>query len=120
MANTVTSRTIDTDRLGTHFLEAGDPKGTPIVFIHGNCSSSRFFQATLEALPAGYRGLAIDLRGYGHSQAKPADATRGMRDYSDDVHAFLKALKLDKTKVHFVGWSVGSMVLMQYMMDHQG
>jgi hypothetical protein len=35
----VTARTVQTPRLATHLLESG----VPIVFVHGNVSSSLFF-----------------------------------------------------------------------------
>lgn len=64
----VQAATIATPHLRTFALAAGDQDGTPIIFIHGNVSSGRFWEETLAALPAGYRGLAPDLRGYGESE----------------------------------------------------
>ena len=114
----VTSRTVSTSRLETHLLERGDENGTPVIFIHGNVSSSRFFEETMAALPQGYRALAPDLRGFGGSETKPVDAKRGLRDFSDDLRALIEALKLEN--VHLAGWSVGGTVAMQYAMDHPG
>lgn len=112
----VTPRTVATTRLATHFLERGPEDGVPVVFIHGNVSSSLFFEETLAALPDGYRGIAADLRGFGDSEAKPLDATRGVRDFADDLHALVETLDLGRA--HFVGWSAGGTVAMQYAMDH--
>ena len=113
------SATYATSRLATHVL-AGPGSGAPVVFIHGNCSSGRFFEETMAALPAGHRGLAPDFRGYGGSEGKPIDATRGVRDLSDDLHALFTAPELRQggAKVHLVGWSVGGAVVMQYAIDH--
>jgi pimeloyl-ACP methyl ester carboxylesterase len=47
-----------------------------VLFIHGDVSSSRFFEETLAALPPRYRGLAPDLRGFGETETRPVDATR--------------------------------------------
>ena len=44
------------------------------------------------------------------------DATRGVRDFSDDVHAALAALGIPTA--HFMGWSMGGGVVMQYALDH--
>ena len=44
---------------------------TPIVFVHGMCQSSVFWQPTLDELPAGYCGYALDLPGFGGSHAVP-------------------------------------------------
>ncbi len=113
----VTARTVETPRLATHFLEGGSESGIPVLFIHGNASSSLFFEDTLAALPERYRGLAPDLRGYGGSGTKPLDATRGLRDFSDDLEALVGALGLEERGVHLVGWSAGGTVAMQYAID---
>ncbi len=112
----VQAATITTPRLRTFVLFAGDEGGTPIIFIHGNVSSGRFWEETLAALPAGYRGLAPDLRGYGESETLPVDATRGMGDFADDLHALVETLGLGA--VHLVGWSLGGNVALQYAIDH--
>jgi pimeloyl-ACP methyl ester carboxylesterase len=81
----VNSRVVATPRLETHVLTSGPEDGIPVLFVHGNASSSRFFGETLAALASRYRGLAPDLRGFGDSEAKPLDATRGLGDFSDDL-----------------------------------
>jgi pimeloyl-ACP methyl ester carboxylesterase len=113
----VTARKVQTTRLATHLLQSGPEDGVPVIFVHGNVSSSTFFEDTLAALPGGYRGLAPDLRGYGDSETKPLDATRGLRDFSDDLQALVDALGLEGQKVHLVGWSAGGTVIMQYAID---
>jgi hypothetical protein len=47
------------DGNSTHYVSEGE--GPPVLFVHGNASSSRFFEDTLAALPPRYRGLAPDL-----------------------------------------------------------
>lgn len=111
----ITARRVETPRYTANVLERSGTDGTPVVFVHGNVSSSLFYQPTMLALPAGVRGLAIDLRGFGDSETKPVDATRGLRDFSDDVVGVLDALGLDK--VHLVGWSMGGGIVMQVMID---
>ncbi|HZA43705.1 MAG TPA: hypothetical protein VE568_00150, partial [Rubrobacter sp.] len=61
----INSREVSTSRLTTHLLESGPEEGAPVLFVHGNVASSRFFEETLAALPPYYRGLAPDLRGFG-------------------------------------------------------
>ncbi|MGM1028472.1 MAG: alpha/beta fold hydrolase [Actinomycetota bacterium] len=107
---------VETDRLRASVLShggQGDGSGTPIVLVHGNVSSSLFFQPLMLALPR--PTVAIDLRGFGDSATLPVDATRGLRDFSDDVASVLDALGL--SAVHIVGWSMGGGVLMQLMLD---
>ena len=114
----VAGRTVGTPRLETFVLEGGGAAGVPVLFVHGNVSSNRFWEETLAALPAGLRGIAPDLRGYGRSAAQPVDATRGLRDFSDDLRGLVEALGLGR--VHLVGWSLGGNVVMQYAIDHPG
>jgi len=113
----VSSRTVETDRLRTHLLEGGPETGAPVLFVHGNASDGRFFEETLAALP-GHRGIAPDLRGFGGSETKPIDATRGLADFSDDLRALVEGLGLAGRPVHLVGWSAGGPVAMQYATDN--
>lgn len=117
----ITSRTIATDRLNVSILEReGDDADTPpertVVLIHGNVSSSLFWQEIMLDLPHDVRPLAMDLRGFGGTENLPVDATRGVRDFSDDVHATLQALGIPTS--HLVGWSMGGGVVLQYALDH--
>ena len=118
MTTPIVSRFVDTPRLRTHILTAGPEDGTPVLLIHGNVSSSTFFDELLVRLPDTVRAIAPDLRGFGQSETKPLDATRGLRDFSDDIFALMTALGLAETPVHIMGWSVGGGVAMQYAMDH--
>ena len=49
----VTARTVGTDRLEMHFYEAGPEDGTPVVLIHGNLSTGRFYEQVMANAPAG-------------------------------------------------------------------
>jgi pimeloyl-ACP methyl ester carboxylesterase len=115
----IRSRVVSTPRLTTYLLESGSEEGAPVLFVHGNVASSRFFEETLAVLPPYFRGLAPDLQGFGRTEPKPVDATREMRDLSDDLHDLMKALGYTRYwKVHLVGWSLGGGVVMQYAIDH--
>jgi len=89
------------------------------VFVHGNLSTARFFEQDLAALPDGYRGIAADMRGFGHSEAAPVDAARGVRDFADDLAELLASPEAGGAdRVHLVGWSLDGGVAMQYTIDH--
>jgi pimeloyl-ACP methyl ester carboxylesterase len=109
---------IETSRLKTHILRAGSDDGTPVLLVHGNVSSNRFYDELIAALPDRYAVVAPDLRGYGLSEAKPVDATRGVRDWSDDLRSLVDALGWAGRPVHILGWSLGGGVIMQYAIDH--
>jgi pimeloyl-ACP methyl ester carboxylesterase len=112
----ITAERVPTRRLNTAVLSVTGRAGEPVLFVHGNVSSSLFWQPTMLALPDGYRPLAVDLRGFGDTDPEPVDATRGLRDYADDLAALIDALEL--ASVHLVGWSMGGGVLLQYLADH--
>jgi pimeloyl-ACP methyl ester carboxylesterase len=84
--------------------------------VHGNVSSSLFWMPTMLDLPHDLRLIAIDLRGFGATEHAPVDATRGLRDYSDDLYNTLQALEIPAA--HLVGWSMGAGVVLQYALDH--
>src|SRR3990170_3363143 len=101
----ITSKMIDTPRLKMHALFSGPENGTPVLFVHGNASSATFWEETMLKLPGEYRGIAVDLRGYGDTEDKLIDATRGYGDWVDDVLGLADALGIGK--FHVVGHSLG-------------
>ncbi len=114
--NVVQGRAVSTPRLNVHARFAGEEEGFPVVFVHGNCSSSAFFERILGRLPRGLRAIAPDQRGFGDTEPKPIDATRGMRDFSDDLVSLLDALELPRAI--FVAHSAGAGSVMQLTIDH--
>lgn len=115
----ISQQKVQTERLEVAYLSAGEGS-TPLVLVHGNCSSSLFFQDFMLALAATgrYTIYAPDMRGYGDSQTLPVDATRGARDFSDDLAAFARAVNL--SSFHLFGWSLGGNIVMQYAIDYPG
>lgn len=113
----IDARTVRTPRYTANVLERpadGEPTRT-VLLVHGNVSSSLFWQPLMLSLPPGVRAVAVDLRGFGDSETLPVDATRGVRDFSDDVAAVADELGLGP--VHVVGWSLGGGVVMQLLLD---
>lgn len=111
----IRSRMVSTARLAQHIYESGSPLAEPIVLMHANVSSGRFYEQLMQALPD-YHVVAPDMRGFGASEAPVLDATRGMRDYSDDLHALIESIGIER--FHLVGWSMGGNVAIQYTIDH--
>jgi pimeloyl-ACP methyl ester carboxylesterase len=112
----IRARTIETDRLRMHTLEAGPDDGEPVVLIHGNLSSGRFFDNLMAAAPERYHLVAPDMRSFGRSEPVPIDATRGVRDWADDTAALVAALGIDRP-VHLAGWSTGGAAAAMYAID---
>ena len=117
----ITATTVETPRLNQQVLTPEGANlagaGEAVLFVHGNVSSSLFWQQPMLALAeAGQvRTLAVDLRGYGGTDPLPIDAGRGVRDWADDVAALIDTLGLQR--VHLVGWSMGAGVVLQYLLD---
>ncbi len=108
----ITSRMIQTPRLRMHVLTAGLEEGIPVVFIHGNGSSSTFWEETMLALPPAFRGIAPDMRGYGETEPLPIDATLGLSDMVEDLRSLVETIGLKK--FHLVGHSMGGGIAMKY------
>ena len=93
-----------TDGSAMQVYESGPEDGIPVVLIHGNLSTGRFYEHLFDDAPERYRLLAPDMRGFGDTEPVPIDATRGLRDWADDTHALLDALGITAPP-HLVGWS---------------
>lgn len=66
--------TIEANGIALHAVEVG--AGPPVLFCHGFPDTWRGWRRQMEAVAAaGYRAIAVDMRGYGRSAA-PADASR--------------------------------------------
>lgn len=113
------SSQVQTDRLVMQVYETGPEDGEPVVLIHGNLSTGRFWDLTMQAAPDGYRVIAPDMRGFGRTERRPIDATRGLRDWSDDTAALVDALGIEGP-IHLAGWSTGGAAIAAYAMDRPG
>jgi non-heme chloroperoxidase len=96
-----------------HVIETGNPKGPPVLFIHG-CSQSwlSWSRQINSDLTDSFRLVALDLRGHGLSQ-KPRDGYADSKLWADDVHAIVETLNLDRPVL--CGWSYGPLVILDYI-----
>lgn len=109
-------QTIQTDRLRMRYLESGPSDGIPVVMIHGNLSTGRFYEHLMPGAPQRYRIIAPDMRGFGDTERVPIDATRGLRDWADDTFYLVRALGITRP-VHLAGWSTGGAAIANYAED---
>ena len=96
-----------------HVVEAGSPRGRPIVFLHG--ASQCWLQWSRQmnsSLAEDHRLVALDLRGHGLSE-KPRDGYDNSQLWADDVHAVIQGLNLDRPVLS--GWSYGPLVFLDYI-----
>jgi pimeloyl-ACP methyl ester carboxylesterase len=113
----VTAERVVTSRLGTRVLFAGPDSGDPVLFLHGNLSSATWWEEVLVSLPAEFRAIAPDQRGFGDADADAhIDATRGMGDLAGDAIALLDHLGIERA--HLVGSSMGGSVVWRLIMEH--
>ena len=87
------------------YVEAGNPKGEPLLLLHGYTDSSRSFSLLVPYLSR-YRLLIPDQRGHGASDAP--DCCYSLSQFAFDAELFLDALGVNRAAV--VGHSLGSMV----------
>lgn len=105
----IESRMIQTPGLYTHVLMSGPENGIPVLMIHGNASSATFWEETMLALPKEFRAIAPDLRGYGDTEDKLVDATKGYFDWVDDLLGLMDTLGIQR--FHVAGHSLGGGVI---------
>ena len=106
----ISAERVPTSRLTVNVLAVAgreDGDGPAVLFVHGNVSSSLFWQPTMLALPEPYRPMAVDLRGFGDTDDEPIDATRGVRDFSDDLAAAIEALTRTRSTWSAGAWAAG-------------
>src|SRR3954470_18640059 len=110
---------VETDRGKMHCWVQGPNEGEPLLLVHGNLTTGRFWQAVANNLAERFRVVAPDLRAFGRTEPNQVDGTRGLRDWSDDLRALLEALDwTDERRVHAAGWSMGGGILQQYEIDY--
>jgi non-heme chloroperoxidase len=96
-----------------HVVETGNPKGRPILFIHGLSQCWLTWSRQLNSeLAEDFRLVAMDMRGHGFSD-KPREGYTDSRLWADDVNAALQALSLDHPIL--CGWSYGPLVMLDYV-----
>lgn len=90
--------------LETYCREEG--RGEPVVLLHGWGASSQSLSPLCGALADGFRVVAVDLPGFGWSQAPPA--AWGSPEYAGHVAALLQRLGIPRA--HLFGHSFGGRI----------
>lgn len=105
-------RAVTVNGVSLSILEAGT--GDPIIFVHGVVTTSNIFSKYLSAYSPDFRGIAVDLRGYGDSQEPESGFT--ITQFSKDLIALADKLGIEKPI--WVGVSMGGMILQQLALDY--
>ncbi len=97
----------------THFyLEQGS--GEPLVLLHGNGEDSGTFSRNIPAFAEHFHVYAPDTRGHGRTPRGSAPFT--IRQFAEDLLAFLDAHGLEK--IHLLGFSDGANIAMIFALRH--
>jgi pimeloyl-ACP methyl ester carboxylesterase len=98
-----------------HFVEHGS--GEPVLLLHG---FPDFWFMWRHQLPlfakAGYRAIALDLRGYNRSDAPPAISEYGSSHLVHDIERVMDTLKIDRATI--VGHDWGGVVAWHFAASH--
>ena len=97
-----------------HVAELGDPAGSPVLLVHGWPQHWWSWRSLMPLLADRHRVLALDLRGFGWSEA----TARGYRkvELADDVAGVLDALQIDR--VDLVGHDWGGVIGFLVCLEH--
>ncbi len=97
----------------------GDPDAPVVVMVHGFASSARDNWALTgwarEFSRSGYRVLALDQRGHGHSDKPHLPSDYSMRTLATDVAAVMDTYLVDEAA--YVGYSLGARVGWEVVRD---
>jgi len=108
------SRFLTLRGLRRHLLEWGEPMAgqPPLLMLHGWMDMAASFQFAVDALGAPRHCIAMDWRGFGHSEGGAVDAF-WFPDYLGDLDALLDAVSPGEP-VDLLGHSMGGNVVMSY------
>src|SRR6266540_1053947 len=108
------SRFVEVHGSSMHYVEQGG--GVPVLFLHGNPTSSHLWRNVIPHVAAVARCIAVDLIGMGRSD-KP-DLDYRFVDHSRYLDAAIEALGLENVVVVLHDW--GSALGFHYARRHEG
>jgi pimeloyl-ACP methyl ester carboxylesterase len=95
------------------YLEAGDPKGKTVIFIHGTPGEAGGWADYLMHVPEGFHYVALDRPGFGSSG--PDDAVTSLGEQASAVAQLIS--HVSKSPVALVGHSLGGPIAAQTAVD---
>lgn len=107
------SRFVEVNGVYLNYVEEGE--GDPILFLHGNPTSSYLWRNVIPHVARVGRAIALDLPGFGKSGKPDMDYT--YQDYVPYVEGFIEALGLDNLTLVVHDW--GSVLGMDYASRHK-
>jgi pimeloyl-ACP methyl ester carboxylesterase len=99
--------------LKVRVVERGDPDSPPVVFVHGWGCCVYVFRFNMPALAeAGYRVIAVDLKGHGLSDKPTAAQEYTIDSLVEHLRDILNALEIERTAL--VGHSLGGSLIYHF------
>ena len=95
-----------------YFIEKG--QGEPLILLHGNGENVDYFAGQIDVFARDYHVYALDTRG--HGQTPRGDAPFTIRQFADDLLAFMDAHGIGKA--HILGFSDGGNIAMVFAMKY--
>jgi haloalkane dehalogenase len=108
------SRFVEVEGSRLHYIDEGS--GNPVLFLHGNPTSSYLWRNIIPYVSPSHRAIAMDLIGMGKSD-KP-DIDYRFFDHYEYVEGFIKAL--DLKNITFVIHDWGSSLALHYARQNEG
>jgi epoxide hydrolase 4 len=98
-------------------VETGKPSSPPVLFVPGWGCPVYVFRRNLRAVAnAGFRAIAVDLKGHGLSFKPLGEGEYSLESLVDHIGEILDALELDKPAL--VGHSMGATLLYHFVARH--
>ena len=85
-----------------HVAEAGDPAGEPLLLVHGWPQHWWTWRKVMPALSERYRVIAVDLHGFGWSDAPAGEYAKD--GFATDILALMDALGIPKARLGAHDW----------------
>lgn len=103
---------VETPRLRFFCRSSGAEDGIPLLLLHGNFGTSRWWTPLFSALPDEVYAVAPDLRGCGNSD-KP-DVGYSIEEQAEDLAALIETLRWED--FHLMAHSTGGAIAVEYLL----
>ncbi|XP_065090943.1 epoxide hydrolase 3-like [Ochlerotatus camptorhynchus] len=107
---------VEVNGIQLHYVENGDPEKPLMLFLHGFPEFWFSWRHQMKEFSRDYRVVALDLRGYGGSEAPNKRSAYQLDLLVEDVRSFVKALGYEK--VILVGHDWGAIIGFQFVLKH--
>jgi pimeloyl-ACP methyl ester carboxylesterase len=102
---------VDGDGVSLHYVSAGEA-GSPVLLVHGFPETWWAFHEVIPLLARSHRVFAVDLRGFGDSEAGEVDSALA----ADDLHRLVA--HLDVGPVHLLGQDISGAAVVRLVATH--